>query len=115
MVMGVIYMVYPEGFKEKIKKFYKIDAEEKDENRKFANICIMKALNDGEEYVGKILREYAETGFPASDIVKAYEDKDFKDRLYQEVLRRLEAQKLYEEWKELFDAYRIGSVNRRKK
>ena len=66
------------------------------------------ALENGQNGVGELLRQAAERKIPLLDIIKAYNDKDYLETLYQRALECLKDKELYDEWCALSVAYYSG-------
>ena len=105
-------MVYPEEFKNKVLSRYKVDENETNETvlraQRFEHTYLKIALENGQNGVGELLRQAAERKIPLLDIIKAYNDKDYLETLYQRALECLKDKELYDEWCALSVAYYSG-------
>ena len=105
-------MVFPEEFKNKVLRRYKVDENETNEIileiQKFNHCYFQIAMENGQNSVGELLRQAAERKIPLLDIITAYHDKDYLEVLYQRALECLKDKELYDEWCALYNAYYSG-------
>ena len=97
-------MMYPENFKEKVIEYYtKKGIFDSDE---FFVIYIvdkiMSSLNEGNGFIGEMLKDDSENQFSAEDIVNAFNNETLLSGLLKKAQMTLKAKELFEEWKQIY-------------
>lgn len=97
-------MIYPENFKEKVIEYYtkKGIFDSNEDYVIFIVDKIMSSLNEGNKFVGEMLKDDSEEQFSAENIVNAFNNKTLLNDLLKKAQMTLKAKELFEEWEQIY-------------